>query len=181
MFPQGDGGLALDYAAWLPGLRGAPFRGDEKAALKHLASDAAIDYVRLDRRVEFHVNNIAVLQRDPEDPDRLFHDITLPRGCDVAEGIQSIDPRVSVSVTINRTVNPGPNASVIVVAAQYNEVYVRLSFSLADIKSERVKTVGYSYKALYFNHDHRVLLARSNLDSDDVQYRCGVASPAPAK
>jgi hypothetical protein len=173
--------VPLDYAAWLKGLRGAslPLPDPDRGALSAiplLASDETLDYITRPERAEYVINNIAMLNQDGGDGARVYHDVELPRTCDVAADLKSLDPRVSLSVRIGAS-EYAPSNSFLLVASQYSCVHVRMSFSLVDVWGGLEKA-GFSYEALCFlNNPHRTKLATSNVFAGPVLYKDGVPRP----
>ena len=164
----------LDYAAWLDYLRGASVP-PLCPPLEGLVSDETLDYVKRTEHKEYLINNIALLQVDPRDPGRLFYDIELPRTSDVVADLRSSDPRVALTVRIGDA-ELEPSNSFLLVAAQYRNMHARMSFSLDDLKSGGLETVGFAYTTYYFQIRHRVKIAAGNVFAGPVLYKDGMTS-----
>ena len=170
----------LDYAAWLKGLRGAslplPDPGGAVSDTRALAADETLDYVVRAERAEYVINNIALLNQEGGDGTRVYHDVELPRTCDVAADLKSLDPRVSLSVRIGNS-EYEPSNSFLLVASRYSCVHVRMSFSLVDVW-DGLEKAGFSYGALFFlNCPHRTKLATGSVFAGPVLYKDGVPRP----
>lgn len=169
----------LDYAAWLKGLRGASLPQPVGGALsdtRALAADETLDYIVRAERAEYVINNIALLNKDGEG-DRVYYDVELPRTCDVATGLKSLDPRVSLSVRIGSS-EYEPTNSFLLAASQYSCVHVRMSFSLGDVTQGGLERLGFSYEALVFRNPHRTKLATGSVFAGPVLYKEGVPRPS---
>ena len=147
-----------------------------------LAADETLDYIVRAERAEYVINNIALLnvdngeQGEPGDGARVYHDVELPRTCDVASDLKSLDPRVSLSVRIGNS-DYEPSNSFLLVASRYSCVHVRMSFSLVDVW-DGLEKVGFSYEALCFlNNPHRAKLATGSVFAGPVLYKDGVPRP----
>ena len=171
-----------DYDGWLSGLRGAS--DDAKicdgctprlyVALQELINDPTLDFVTHPESVEFSVNNVAMLQNDPRDPtgDLVFHEFEMPRSADVVDDLKSMDPRVSLSVRVNNMLLD-PNNNFVLVAAPYNNLYVRMAFSKKDAMSANCR-LGVTYSVFAFQEQRRVKLVGGHVFSGPVLYVNGM-------
>lgn len=148
--------MDLDYASWLEELKGIDVENDD--GLKSLIRNPEVDYSKEKRSKRFFLNNIAVLNVDENDGS-CYYDFVFPRKYDIVMDIKSFNPLVRLSITIGAQPLENPTDPILLIAAQYHEVIVRMSFDKNNIHD--IGEFGFDYNALYFQHKHRMELAKS--------------------
>lgn len=162
------------YENWINGLNGVEIDEGELNQLKCLCESPEAEYNKQKQTVKFFLNNISVLKVD-KDNDAFFYDFSFPRMTDVISDIKSTDPeRVHVSVLIGGQLLENPSDPILLIAAQYHQVIVRLSFDRKNISY--IREFGFEYHSLIFQPEHRRKLVQNGWKVEGrCRYKNGLA------
>lgn len=170
-----------DFWSWISDLRGKEIEGDNTAlSLNYLKENTDVHFCSQKQTARFIINNIDVLRVDPKDGS-LFYEYRFPRMADVICGIKgTYTDRVRVSVTIGGQPLDDPCDPVLLIAAQYHEVVIRMSFDRTVLS--QMQEFGFEYEALFFQYEQRHDLTQGAWTVEGrCRYQNGIAAMMHAK
>ncbi len=166
--------MTKDYSNWLSDLKEGEIEswGSNDLYQKHLFLYPTIDYFTQKQSMKFLLNNIGALIVDEKDGS-VYHSFPFPRCADVITCIKSTNPKVCLSVFIGGQRLKDPSDPILLIAAQYHEVVVRLSFDRNSLSKDT--EFGIEYNALYFQNQYRRELAQSSWNvQQSYKYKSGI-------